>query len=144
MRLRRPIVDPGDFVVWVRHDDVRFYQMAKAFACSQQPGADVDACNTQYQQDLNSEVCQLVIYQSLSHQTLRGGDGFYDTDLTADGDQLRINDGHDADGYHNSRTDPSGTEHDPLQSDYGKFPKCAPSVLSTATSEAIIALTNPF
>lgn len=116
--------------------------MAKALDCLNN-GGDKTVCDTKYQQDLDSEVCQLVIYQSLSHQTLRGGDNFYVTDPTADGDQLRIDDTNDADGYHNSRTDPSGAEHDPLQSDYGKFPKCAPSALSATTSAAIIALTNP-
>ena len=116
--------------------------MAKALDCLNN-GGDKTVCDTKYQQDLDSEVCQLVIYQSLSHQTLRGGAGFYDTDPTADGDQLRIDAGHDADSKHNSRTDPSGFPHDPLQSDYGKTPKCAPSALSTTTSAAIIALTTP-
>ena len=113
--------------------------MAKSLEC-QQNGGDETVCNTQYQQDLDSEVCQLIIYQSLSHQTLVGGDGL---PAVGDGDQLRIDAGHDADSKHNSRTDPSGFEHDPTTSDYGKTPKCAPSALSTTTSAAIIALTTP-
>ena len=83
-----------------RHDDVVHYQRKKADACiatsDGTPGAEAKCILDAKQSD---DVCELIIYQSLSHETLSGGDGF--TAGTGNSYDDKIDAGHDADGIDN-------------------------------------------
>jgi len=83
--------------VWIRHDDVVHYQKKKHSAClAGQPGNGKSDSQCDFDAKQSNDVCELIIYQSLSHETLSGGDGFsaggklHGDKLTADHDADRI------------------------------------------------------
>ena len=134
-------------------DDVRWYQTQAKAACEQAAAGDaaaVAACDTTWRMDKTSEVCKLVLYQSLAHSTMTTGDGtlydgvtgFYDSKfpygmvhfrtqadkMAGDSvDQFR----HDADGFINghSAQDPDGNlvhySSIPPVNPINAVPKCA-------------------
>ena len=93
---------PGDFAIWIRHDDVVHFQKKHHAACVTGGGSN---CKTQ------TNPCELIRYQSLDNTGTEGGHGL--TGLTHA--QKDAND-HDADG---------------LDNDQHKDPKCADTHNST-------------
>ena len=91
-----PVLWPGDFAIWIRHDDVVHFQKKHHAACLISGPAP---CSTQ------TNPCELIRYQSLDNTGTEGGHGL--TGLTHA--QKDAND-HDADG---------------LDNDQHKDPKCA-------------------
>ena len=74
-------------------DDVRHYQQKGLAQCETDAGSDAAAaaaCTPKWKMDKTSEVCKLVLYQSLSHHTMTTGTGdvydglggFYNRDRT--------------------------------------------------------------
>lgn len=109
----------SDWTIWVRHDDVKHYQEAGLAQCETDAGSDAAAkaaCTPKWKMDKTSEVCELVLYQSLSHKTMTTGagtlydgfQGFYDRDrqniLDFRTQDQKINNGHDDDSVPNGYT----------------------------------------
>ena len=86
--------------IWVRHDDVKFYQKKVYDACvAFNAGLSLPAdAAKQRNCKKDTSPCHLIQYQSLSNTTTAGGDG-----LTGKSQQDRINDGNDADNAINDK-----------------------------------------
>ena len=134
----------------MRHDDVKHYQQKGLAACEQTAAdaAAIAACENKWKMDKTSEVCELVLYQSLSHKTMTTGSGanydgfpgFYDRDrqniLNFRTQEQKINNDHDDDNVPNGHTaqlPPPGGGGDQytLDNPINAVPKCARQPYST-------------
>lgn len=109
----------SDLVIWIRHDDVVKFQKKVMDDCKTDAAAagTSDAnCEVDARQDKTSKVCELVLYQSLTHtQTEAGEPGVTITDGAGQVVPWRTHtekeaNGHDEDGHENgySAQDPDG------------------------------------